>query len=144
MILKRGSAKKFRCGFSGCCIEKNEPQRHREHGGKDFALRPAAVSVAAKGKTRVALHDIGRLCRSRREYPDLAHCIMVCLETHPRRTKEGIDHLTSRYAFLQNTRDGKEMHYFNPVPFFPPKVPGDHSYISDNLCFFTVFPLEIA
>jgi len=63
------------------------------------------MALEAKGKSRVASHDLRGLRQFRREYPDVAHCIVVCLETHPRRTEDGIDILPYR-KFIRSLWEG--------------------------------------
>lgn len=62
----------------------------------DFVLGPGVMAVEAKGKTRVTANDLGGLRHFRHEYPEVAHCVVVCLETNPRRTEDGIDILPYR------------------------------------------------
>lgn len=71
----------------------------------DFILGPGVMALEAKGKSRVASHDLRGLRQFRREYPDVAHCIVVCLETHTRRTEDGIDILPYR-KFIRSLWEG--------------------------------------
>jgi len=62
----------------------------------DFVLGPGVMAVEAKGKTRDTANDLQGLRHFRQEYPEVAHYLVVCLETNPRRTEDGIEILPYR------------------------------------------------
>lgn len=57
----------------------------------DFILGQAGLAVEAKGKQRVTETDLRGLVQFQKEYPDVPHRILVCLEPQRRRTDDGID-----------------------------------------------------
>jgi hypothetical protein len=62
----------------------------------NFILGPGVMAVEAKGKARVTATDLRGLRHFRQEYPDVARCVVVCLEANHRRTEDGIDILPYR------------------------------------------------
>jgi uncharacterized protein len=56
----------------------------------DFILGKAAVAIEAKGKERVSSNDLKGLRQFKKEYPEVEHCLVVCLEKQVRRLDDGI------------------------------------------------------
>ncbi len=72
----------------------------------DFVLGDAHVAIEVKGKSRVQSHDWRHLLEFRREYPEVSHLIVVCLEPYPRITEQGV-HILPWRDFLRRLWQGE-------------------------------------
>ena len=56
----------------------------------DFILGNGAVAIEAKGKSRITSRDKKGLIQFKKDFPDVKHLLIVCLEKRMRKTDEGI------------------------------------------------------
>jgi len=56
----------------------------------DFILNDGAVAIEAKGKSQITSHDTKGLLQFKRDFPEVQHTIIVCLEKRRRKTDDGI------------------------------------------------------
>jgi uncharacterized protein len=71
----------------------------------DFILNNGKVAIEAKGKTRVTGRDVGGLLNFRKDFPDVRHLIVVCLESRRRKTDDGVSIIPHR-EFTRMLWDG--------------------------------------
>ena len=55
-----------------------------------FILNSGAVAIEAKGKSHITSRDTKGLLQFKKDFPDVKHSIIVCLEKRTRKTNEGI------------------------------------------------------
>ncbi len=72
----------------------------------DFIIGEAKVAVEAKGKTRITSTDLKGLIQFKKDYPEVEHRIIVCLEKRARITDTGILILPYSY-FIKGLWEGK-------------------------------------
>lgn len=56
----------------------------------DFILNSGAAAIEAKGKSRLTSRDTRGLLQFYKDFPEVKHLIIVCLEKRMRKTEEGI------------------------------------------------------
>ena len=72
----------------------------------DFILGDAQVAIEAKGKTRITSSDLKGLVQLKKDFPEVKHRIIVCLEPRARKTDSGI--LILPYTdFIENLWEGR-------------------------------------
>jgi len=72
----------------------------------DFILGEGEVALEAKGKTRITSSDLKGLLQFKKDFPEVKHRIIVCLEKRARKTDSGI--LILPFAeFVEGLWEGK-------------------------------------